>query len=84
VIQSDGPQLVFEDRSLTLAEGNQLSDPVAVGPRRQGLVARLEAGAHVEGHRREVEGRTDERVIEVEGTEAHPSTVTYRMAGHLQ
>jgi hypothetical protein len=75
VVERDRPEIGLQGGSLGLAEGDQLANPVPLGTGRKGTPPVLQVATHVERHRAQVEGRADERVVEVEDTEPHVSTV---------
>jgi hypothetical protein len=68
VVQRDPPQVRLECGHLALAVGDQFTDAIALVAARQRPVPRFQQHAHVGGHRRQIEGRADEGVVEVEDT----------------
>ena len=75
VVERDLPDGGLQRRRVHLTVRDQLADAVAVLPRRQGPILTLDELPHVEGHGREIEGRLDEGVVEIEHAQSHAETV---------
>jgi hypothetical protein len=74
VVERDPPGLRFEVGRHAAAVVDELADAIAVVPRWQGTARALEHPPDLEGHRREVERRVHEGVIEVEHAQIHAAT----------
>jgi hypothetical protein len=77
VVERHLPQRLLHVRRVGLAPADQLAHAVAIRPARQQSAMALQQRAHVQRHRRQVQRRLDERVIEVEDAQTHALTVPW-------
>src|SRR5262249_3261324 len=71
VVERDVPHRLAQVGRVVAAPAHQLADAVSLVARGQRATTRLDVGAHLQRHRRQVQRRRHERVVEVEHADTH-------------